>query len=254
MGIKLATLNSKTVLVVDDQPSMLEAIADDFQDLGWTTVVAENGLEALKKFKETASIQLIVSDIRMPVWDGSKFLEELRKISPLDPPFIFVTGFTDIKNYDLMNLGADAILAKPINPEHLSSLLSSLMIPKDQRWLIRPDTIAKLNITNSPEKTTPQLLQFGRSGFFIAAELLDQPVVVGKKEMVTFEVDCPLIASKRLIGSGTIVWSRAQPQQDLIAGFGVEFCHLTGLARTEFMEAIQKWNMISTIPRGTILK
>lgn len=70
----------KSILVVDDNPDMLETIADVLERDGYRVLRARNGIEALKVGTEN-QICLVLLDLLMPVMDGWEFLEE-RKHAP----------------------------------------------------------------------------------------------------------------------------------------------------------------------------
>ena len=161
--------DKKTVLIVDDQQSFRDAVAFEFELLGYKQVTAENGLDAFTKFKEN-NIDLIICDIRMPEWDGRKFLNELRKSSKIKPPFIFMTGFADLQPSEAFNEGADAFVGKPIKPETLVEVVSRVTSdPNDQyKNVPKNENSTPLNIDIKNEKN----LIVGRTGFFISAEAI----------------------------------------------------------------------------------
>lgn len=97
-------MTEKTVLVVDDQKMFRDAVAFEMDSMGFHVDVAEDGEQGLKKATATP-YSIILSDIRMPNWDGGRFLSELRKIAPDSPPFIFMTGFADLTPQDAFDIG-----------------------------------------------------------------------------------------------------------------------------------------------------
>jgi two-component system chemotaxis response regulator CheY len=89
---------------------------------------ASNGREALD-ILEGKWIDLILSDVHMPVMDGIAFIESLReKDICKDTPVVFVTteANEDRLNH-LMNLGASGYIRKPFRPEEIRALLSRIM-------------------------------------------------------------------------------------------------------------------------------
>jgi PAS domain S-box-containing protein len=119
-----------SVLIVDDEPEVAELFAEILQLDGHSTEIANNGhlaLEALEK----SEFQIILSDLRMPDYDGPWLFEKLQDQYPdLVSRTAFVTGDTlssDIAMF-LKNAGRPHI-EKPITPREVRSLVSLLLVP-----------------------------------------------------------------------------------------------------------------------------
>jgi CheY-like chemotaxis protein len=115
---------STTVLVVEDDPDIRQAMADLIRDDGYECLFAGNGLEALETLQRTKP-SLILADLLMPVMDGVELLARLRR----DPeyhsiPVVVMTAATD----RLVGLSLDSLdvplLRKPIDAEALTQLLA----------------------------------------------------------------------------------------------------------------------------------
>jgi response regulator RpfG family c-di-GMP phosphodiesterase len=85
-----------TVLLVDDEPSILSALRRLFRPQGWRTLTAEGG-EAGLELARHESIDLVISDMRMPGMDGAQFLRQMRELQP-DAVRILLTGYADISS------------------------------------------------------------------------------------------------------------------------------------------------------------
>jgi len=117
----------KRILIVDDSFTA-RLVAEKCFSVAYTEKVevefAENGQEALSILKKK-NIDLIISDINMPVMDGIEFLSELKSISILSKiPCIFVTSMSEL-NFLGQN-SPDFVLTKPINPGSFVSVLEEL--------------------------------------------------------------------------------------------------------------------------------
>ena len=66
-------MDTRPILVVDDDAEMRNAIQETLQRKGYPTVVAENGMEALERIDQ-GGLRLVISDIRMPEMDGLTLL------------------------------------------------------------------------------------------------------------------------------------------------------------------------------------
>ena len=107
----------KTVLVVDDEDTLRNLIKKALQTAGYHIITAENGQIALDKLA-VHNVDLVLLDIKMPVLDGYRTLEIIRKGSNI--PVIMLTAFTDSKAMEkAVELGADGYIYKPFSPAEL---------------------------------------------------------------------------------------------------------------------------------------
>jgi two-component system, sensor histidine kinase and response regulator len=110
------------ILIVEDDPSLLEGIRTILELDQYDVLPAENGLHALEILKSAAiPPDLIVSDIMMPHMDGIEFLGEVRKEPRwVSIPFIFLTAKSDKSDLQKgKRLGVDDYLVKPFEAEDL---------------------------------------------------------------------------------------------------------------------------------------
>ncbi len=85
-----------TLLLVDDEPAILSSLKRLFRPHGYRILTAEGG-EAGLAILEQEAVDLIISDMRMPVMDGARFLEQARRSRP-DTLRILLTGYADIES------------------------------------------------------------------------------------------------------------------------------------------------------------
>ncbi|MFZ3231909.1 MAG: response regulator [Pseudobdellovibrio sp.] len=122
-------LKKFTILVVDDDPDLREIIFSIFEEEGFTVLLADNGKMAYEIFQAN-SLDLVVSDIRMPDGDGLTLLDQIRIHNSKVPIVIFVTGFTDISVENCLKRGALHVFPKPFNQKELmDSVKIALEIP-----------------------------------------------------------------------------------------------------------------------------
>ncbi|MGZ5790151.1 MAG: HD domain-containing phosphohydrolase [Burkholderiaceae bacterium] len=92
------------ILCVDDEPNILSSLRRLFRAHGYQTLIAEGGAAALK-ILETETVDLVISDMRMPEMDGARFLECVRTRWP-DTIRLLLTGYSDIQSIlDAINRG-----------------------------------------------------------------------------------------------------------------------------------------------------
>lgn len=116
-----ATVPSQpTVLVVEDEPVILEIITSLLQEEQYKVLQAPNGQAALALLEDDRP-DLIISDIRMPGMDGFELCERVRTNPDfVQLPFIFLTGRDERADMRRgMGLGADDYLTKPFDPDDL---------------------------------------------------------------------------------------------------------------------------------------
>jgi two-component system, cell cycle sensor histidine kinase and response regulator CckA len=109
-----------TVLVVEDEDPLRFAIRRFLQTEGYTVLEARNGASALEVLSQTEAtgVQLVLTDLRMPVMDGRQLAAALARMRP-SLPIIFMSGFT-AQLLDLRLVSPHlAFLAKPFRNDDL---------------------------------------------------------------------------------------------------------------------------------------
>lgn len=238
----------KLVLVVDDQNDFLQAVIDELSFLGFTTIAAKDGQEGFN-IASTTTLDLIISDIRMPNKDGQWFLTELRKIKKSNPPFVFMTGFADLSIQDAYAMGVDGFLGKPLNPEKLELLLTRLVSPIESRFDILPKEKPSYNLVKkfSCDFNNPSLteIRFGRGGAYIAFEKISFQV----GDCVSFQFQFADGPIKMLEGIGTIVW-KSENSQGLADEYGLSFDYITKETLSSWLNILKKEEKLEYIPKG----
>ena len=121
--VKASNLKGKHILLVDDDPDLREAIAYDLKKKGCILYQASSGSEALGIIDQYSEIEFVISDVRMPEGSGTDMLKRLRAKNPKLPIVVLATGFADLTKEQAIELGALALLEKPINRKLLIELL-----------------------------------------------------------------------------------------------------------------------------------
>lgn len=168
------------ILLVDDEPDILEIISYNLTAQGYNVSTANNGVQAVKKAKKEQP-HLIILDVMMPEMDGIEACEQIRKIPELENTLIaFLTArgedYSQVAGFEA---GADDYITKPIKPKVLVSKIKSLL--------------RRLNTTsNTPSKDLIELdqLTIDREAYKIVYKSED--IILPRKE---FEL-LYLLASK----------------------------------------------------------
>lgn len=116
-----------TVLVVEDNPEMLDFICQEI-NASFNVAAAGNGEEAIERLNEQ-SIQLIISDVMMPVMDGFTLLKKIKtNLEFSHIPVILLTAKTTLQSrMEGLERGADAYIDKPFSPELLQTQITNLL-------------------------------------------------------------------------------------------------------------------------------
>ncbi|WP_141733490.1 response regulator [Oligoflexus tunisiensis] len=123
----------KTILVVDDEIDLCEILQFDLEDSGYRVYTACRAADALDILQKQ-TIDLIVSDIRMPGGDGVHLLHEVRKKHFEQPPVIFVSGFADVTIAEAFHQGVVGFITKPLSFETLLHAIQFHLKDPEERW------------------------------------------------------------------------------------------------------------------------
>lgn len=115
----------KTILLVDDEPMMLDLLSLYLSPLGYNCIKKESALDAID-YLESHTVELILLDIMMPKMDGLEACQEIR--NRWDTPIILLTAMsekTDIVKG--LNKGADDYITKPFDEEELVARIEAIL-------------------------------------------------------------------------------------------------------------------------------
>ncbi|MCP4179817.1 MAG: transporter substrate-binding domain-containing protein [bacterium] len=139
---EIITDDKKNILIIEDNIEMLAFLQSAFA-YKYNVFFAENGQLALDKLVEIPSLELIISDIMMPVMDGREFFKNLlfnKKFC--NTPFIFLTAKTpDEEKIETLSMGAIDYISKPFNIEELKAKVDSVIKNKQRQSERQKDII-----------------------------------------------------------------------------------------------------------------
>ncbi len=125
MSTQFAPRTKRTILVVDDEPRILDSVRMNLELDGYQVFEATNGIEALEEVRRRLP-DLVVMDVMMPEMDGFEALRELRRVSSV--PVIMLTVKADERDVvHGLELGADDYIAKPFSPAVLQSRIKAVL-------------------------------------------------------------------------------------------------------------------------------
>ena len=155
-----------TILLVDDEPDILDIISYNLKAEGYKVKTASSGREGVEKAKKVRP-DLILLDVMMPEMDGIEACEQIRKTPGLEHTIIaFLTArgedYSQVAGFEV---GADDYIAKPVKPKVLTSRLKALL----RRRPLEPAT--------SEERTTlgDMVIDIERCHIEIKGKVVDVP-------------------------------------------------------------------------------
>ncbi|MDH5230110.1 MAG: sigma-54 dependent transcriptional regulator [Gammaproteobacteria bacterium] len=160
-------MSQQTILIVEDDDTLRDALADILQVAGYQIREACNGRAALAILKE-CDIAMIISDVQMDVMDGITLLQQIKQ-QQKNTPFVLMTAYGSIETaVEAMRLGAQDYLVKPFEAEVLVNMVSRY-VPHSQETdveLIAHDenTLAVYKLVQKVANSDATVLFTGESG------------------------------------------------------------------------------------------
>lgn len=161
--------NTIKILLVDDEPDILEFMEYNLKKEGYLVLLANNGKEAVDIAKREKP-HLIIMDIMMPLMDGIEACRQIREIPDLKNTIItFLTArneeYSQIAGFDV---GADDYISKPIKPRIMLSRIKALL--------------RRVNGSEMSDNTSVQIgnLKIDRESYLVYKD--DQPISFPRKE------------------------------------------------------------------------
>ncbi len=119
----------KTILVVDDNPNIVELVRMYLEGAGFATVAAADGPTAVELHR-TAAPDLVVLDLMLPGMDGFEVCRAIRRVA--DTPVLMLTARADDVDAIVgLELGADDYVTKPFNPRSLVARVKAILRRSD---------------------------------------------------------------------------------------------------------------------------
>jgi two-component system chemotaxis response regulator CheY len=118
----------KTILVVDDSESIRQAVTYMLRKHGFNVLIGVDGNDALKHFNGTA-IDLVITDLHMPVMDGIGLIKEVRKIDEYRRvPMLVLTTESQLSiKMEAKQAGATGWIVKPFEAEKLINIIKKVL-------------------------------------------------------------------------------------------------------------------------------
>jgi CheY-like chemotaxis protein len=233
-------LSEAVILIVDDEPMLLEIFGFWLASAGCDKVyTASDGNDALAVLEKT-SIDLLVTDIRMPGMDGITLVRCLGEKKDSVPTIVFVSSFGEIDHREMYALGVEAFIAKPLLREELLEVLEKAVAERSSLWLtpmaVTPRQTMVSDMERDNKTSEARTIRLGRGGF--SAPHLG---ALGRGR-VTFRCQIPM-ETFELSGQGYVRWYSKADRT-----VGIEFYYLDSACRAWTLGQIAATNPRSFIP------
>jgi len=128
-AVQLKGGTGATILVVEDEPAVLDMLNDLFTDAGYRVLVAANGIEAQARFDSGARIDLLVTDVGLPGLNGRQVADAARLTLP-HLPVLFMTGYAELAATagGFLEPGM-ALIAKPFSIDAMFERVQQMLEP-----------------------------------------------------------------------------------------------------------------------------
>jgi CheY-like chemotaxis protein len=232
--------NQASILVVDDELELLEIFSAWLGRNGYRVFTAPNGAEALNVLR-TQKVDLLLSDIRMPVMDGVTLVRTLNQMETPPPKIIFVTGYGNFSRREIFAMGVEALLDKPLSRPVLIEALDRCLLDSADKWLtpslLPIEQRVTLQLDGLKEAAEASAFTLGHGGCCVACDL---PL----KEGLPVELSVRFAREGlTLEAQGTVVWVDAEQKKA-----GIAFDFLQPQCRPWVLARINSQNPRSFVP------
>ncbi len=210
------------ILIVDDEKDLVSALVYGLQSAGHTVFQAENGDQALAVIKQQ-NIEVLVTDVKMPVMDGRELLQTLNMFMKNPPRVIFFTGSAGAGD-NLLSQGAEVVLQKPISLNTILKHIESFEPKQRKQARLNFSTDQKVEYQfKRTDKPIHGLADISESGMYVR-QSDGRPYVDTKLyfQLNLIHENSPI----HINGEGVVKWVSDSKEGNKGQGFGVEFQNL----------------------------
>jgi CheY-like chemotaxis protein len=233
-------LKDASILIVDDEPLLLKLISRRLDGVAGRIFVANDGVQALQVIAGN-KVDLIITDVRMPVMDGVRLLKEVNASLGYMVHIILITGFADIDAREAYDLGADAFLEKPFALDDLIDAAKRSLVEREKLWQTPLDLAGHPTLAASfaglTQACQEQRIAFGRGGFCVETtqSMVEGPVNI----KLDFRAEQYVLS-----GQGIVRW--VAPERNRV---GVELTYVAKESRERVRQLTER--SASFIPSAT---
>ncbi len=138
-------MTGQSILVIDDEEVLLEAVSDDLKESGYQVTTANSGQEGLNSFKKLHH-DLVIIDLKMEGKDGLEISKEIKQLNP-STPVMLLTGYGSMETaIEALRLDLDDYVLKPVNRDDLFEKVNRCLEKRDNKSSLSPKPTFSQNI------------------------------------------------------------------------------------------------------------
>ena len=138
-------MTGSSILLIDDEKVLLEAVSDDLREGGYEVTTAVSGEEGLKSFK-ILQHDLVIIDLKMEHMDGLEVSRQIKQLNP-ETPIMILTGYGSMETaIEAIRLDLDDYVVKPINRDDLFEKINRCLKKKDNSNSTNPKPTFAQNV------------------------------------------------------------------------------------------------------------
>lgn len=198
---------SRTILIVEDEPSIVTLIKYNLEKEGFITEVAMNGEDAIKIAESNPEIDLIVLDLMLPKMDGIEVCKTLRMNQNFVPIIMLTAKDAEYDKIHGLEMGADDYLTKPFSPKELIARINAILRRTELQTNEENNEAASINIGDLeiyPKKFEAyfkgELLELTRKEFELLVYLAEHKgQILSREQLLSSVWDYDFVGDTRIV-------------------------------------------------------
>lgn len=198
---------TRTILIVEDEPSIVTLIKYNLEKEGFTTEVAMNGESAIKIAESNPEIDLIVLDLMLPKMDGIEVCKTLRMNQNFVPIIMLTAKDAEYDKIHGLEMGADDYLTKPFSPKELIARINAILRRTELQTNEENNEAASINIGDLeiyPKKFEAyfkgELLELTRKEFELLVYLAEHKgQILSREQLLSSVWDYDFVGDTRIV-------------------------------------------------------
>lgn len=195
---------SRTILIVEDEPSIVTLIKYNLEKEGFSTEVALNGEDAIKLAESKPEIDLIVLDLMLPKIDGIEVCKTLRKNNNFVPIIMLTAKDAEYDKIHGLEMGADDYLTKPFSPKELIARINAILRRTDRKSVDESTSIKIGELEIFPKKFEAyfkgELLELTRKEFELLVYLAEHKgQILSREQLLSSVWDYDFVGDTRIV-------------------------------------------------------
>ena len=198
---------SRTILIVEDEPSIVTLIKYNLEKEGFITEVAMNGESAIKIAESNPEIDLIVLDLMLPKMDGIEVCKTLRMNQNFVPIIMLTAKDAEYDKIHGLEMGADDYLTKPFSPKELIARINAILRRTELQTNEENNEAASINIGDLeiyPKKFEAyfkgELLELTRKEFELLVYLAEHKgQILSREQLLSSVWDYDFVGDTRIV-------------------------------------------------------